>query len=629
MKKITVLKFMFLGIFLMYSNSFSQNNIPITTPIKWEGMDTLSKFYQFEQFKKMNKIDENKTLVKDTKNSVLDLITDPRVIYSSYFGGNGYDCSYGIAVDSKDNMYLVGYTGSTNLPVTKGCFQDSNKGNHDAFIAKFTPEGQPVWITYYGGSRTDVATGCVIDKEDNIYVVGKTTSSDFPLTSGSYKGGGDAFILKFTSTGERLWAIPYGSADYDYGQGIALMSDGGVVITGYTGGIDLPVTSEALYKERQGYSDLFIARFSKNGELIWGTYYGGYQYEVANCIATDKDDNIAVGGYNLIAENKPNKPIYPTTPDAFQRDTIQYKDAILLVLSKDCKLKYSTLYGGHAERLFMGDGDDMINGVTFDSDGNIYCCGYTSSYDFPTTANAYKPKYDSHDAFIFKFSNTYKRLWATYYGGSVKDGSDDIALSIYCNENNELWITGWTNSYDFPVIGTSLTNVVPPSRIGGNEILLLKMNYLSIPIYSGYFTYGFGYTIYSKKSQFFISGETTSARFPYTQNAFQNRIIPIEKTSYLIKLDLTITDIIESKNENIIVILTNTSKELLEIRASNNSFLINNVKIFDIYGRLINKIDNYINSSDLSININNYTTGIYLIQININNQFYNYKFIKE
>lgn len=614
---------------LLLNSSFDLHSQPITTPIKWEGLDTLSKFYQFEQFKKQHQspdITKEKSGIpfrKDGQDGLLDLITDPRVLYSSYFGGNGYDCSYGIAVDSKDNMILVGYSGSTNLPTTTGCFQKDKNSGHDAFIAKFTPDGQPIWITYYGGSATDVAKGCVIDKEDNIYVVGKTNSTDFPVTKGKFNGFDtpDAFILKFSPTGERIWSVLYGSSQYDTGEGIALMSDGGFVIAGYTNGTDLPVTDNALYKSLQGNADAFIARFNSDGDLVWGTYYGGYQNEITTCIATDKNDNIAVGGYHETVSDLAGNNIFPTTSDAFQRDTSEFKDGILLLLSGDCKLKYSTFYGGHAKTVGVGDGEDLIDGVTFDDDGKIYCCGYTSSYDFPVTQSAFKSKYDSHDAFILKFSKDYQREWATFYGG---DSGDELE-SISFDKNGYLWLTGWTMSRLFPVIGDSIQGIPNPAIVGA-QIILLKMNLNGKPVYSAYYGHGlcFGYSIFSKYEMFYFTGEINTFKFPYTENAFNKRIVPNGYTSYLAKIDLTHTDVDDGNQKSVFNLFPNPVKDKTKIEISD---LPCQIKIYSLLGILMKEF--LINdNNNLELDLSFLDNGIYLLQLQLKNKIYSNKLIK-
>lgn len=116
------------------------------------------------------------------------LIIDPPLVWSTYYGGTNYDGPRTILCDNvNNNVYVVGYTASTNLPV-----QDAGGGSYfqgtlfsgamqDGFIWKFTQGGVRLWATYYGGSDFEVNTDCVLDNFSNLYVTGTTWSSNFPV----------------------------------------------------------------------------------------------------------------------------------------------------------------------------------------------------------------------------------------------------------------------------------------------------------------------------------------------------------------------------------------------------------------------------------------------------------------
>src|SRR5262249_51744619 len=124
----------------------------------------------------------------------------PVLAYSTYFGGNQGDSIAAMAVDPAGNVYIVGTTTSTNLPV-RNPYQREKKGLRpipDVFVAKLNPTGSElVYSTYLGGEGTDYGLGIAIDADGNAYVTGYTTSSDFPTTPGAYQAapidGDDAF----------------------------------------------------------------------------------------------------------------------------------------------------------------------------------------------------------------------------------------------------------------------------------------------------------------------------------------------------------------------------------------------------------------------------------------------------
>jgi Beta-propeller repeat len=128
--------------------------------------------------------------------------TGSALVYSTYLGGSGQDTGYGIAADSSGNAYVTGLTPSTDFP-TMNPFQPKIGGSGDAFVAKINPVGSAfVYSTYLGGSSSDAGQGIAVDSSGNAYVMGTTSSRDFPTMNPlqpSNAGGGDAFVAKIAS----------------------------------------------------------------------------------------------------------------------------------------------------------------------------------------------------------------------------------------------------------------------------------------------------------------------------------------------------------------------------------------------------------------------------------------------
>ncbi|MEN3045327.1 MAG: SBBP repeat-containing protein, partial [Candidatus Hydrothermales bacterium] len=163
-----------------------------------------------------------------------NLVIDPQLLWATYYGGDEKESNPHVSVDNNNNVYVVGYTQSTNFPTYNPggneYFQGNNAGNKDAFILKFNSKGDIQWATYYGGSGNDEATSISIDSNNNVYVVGHTSSTDFPVYDpggGAYfqaknAGSIDTFILKFDQNGRRLWATYYGGRGKDYATCISI-----------------------------------------------------------------------------------------------------------------------------------------------------------------------------------------------------------------------------------------------------------------------------------------------------------------------------------------------------------------------------------------------------------------------
>lgn len=127
-----------------------------------------------------------------------------KILAATYFGGSKQERGvYGVLLDSRGNIVIGSATRSPDVPTTRGSYQPKYGGGQaDMYAAKLTPGMKRVlWCTYIGGSKTDWPRGgLALDREDNVYLVGGTDSSDFPVTQRAVQrklaGSADAFVVK-------------------------------------------------------------------------------------------------------------------------------------------------------------------------------------------------------------------------------------------------------------------------------------------------------------------------------------------------------------------------------------------------------------------------------------------------
>ena len=315
----------------------------------------------------------------------------PGLGYATYLGGGGNDYAHALAVDGSGNVWVAGRAWSTNFPVTADAWQKSHGGGHeDAFVAKFSPSGQLLYATYLGGGGNDYAHALAVDGSGNVWVAGQTESTNFP------------------------------------------------------------VTADAWQKERGGLGDAFVAKFSPSGALLYATYLGGGREDYADALAVDGSGDVWVAGVTRSTN-------FPVTADAWQKniESIHYADAFVARFSPSGELRYATyLGGGEAE---------YAHALAVDGSGNVWVAGVTYSDNFPVTADAWQKSYGGGvgDAFVAKFAPSGALRYATYLGGNEPDYAHALAV----DGSGDVWVAGRTFSTNFPVTADAWQK----SRDGGHE----------------------------------------------------------------------------------------------------------------------------------------------------------------
>jgi hypothetical protein len=235
------------------------------------------------------------------------------LVYSTYLGGTGGDSGSKIAVDAAGNASVIGGTTSSDFPTVNAVQPTFGGGANDSFVTKIdtTKSGLAslVYSTYLGGSGIDGdpswASGITVGAGGNVYVTGRTASSDFPITVNAAQstlgGAEDAYVTKLDTTQSGLASLVYstylgGSGD-DRGVAIAVDAAGNAYVIGATHSADFP-TANPLDAVLSGADDVFVAKLDASGSaLVFSTYLGGSGSDRGRGIALGPMDSLYIAGF--------------------------------------------------------------------------------------------------------------------------------------------------------------------------------------------------------------------------------------------------------------------------------------------------------------------------------------------
>lgn len=307
------------------------------------------------------------------------------LVFSTYFSGNSGDTISDIVVDSFGNSYITGEASSSYFPI-KNAYNATYGGNGDAFVAKFNASGSLIFSTYLGGSEYDYGTSITLDKNNNIFITGTTSSSNFPTKNTyntAYGGNGDVFVAKFNTTGYLEFSTLLGGSNFDQSTSIGVDASGNSYITGtiqnFSSNVsfdDFPMKN-AYNKTYGGSDESFVAKFSPNGTLDFSTYLGGSGDDYAMSIAVNPIGDCYVTGQT----SSRNFPVKNTFNKTFQG----YRDGFI------------TNYNSTGNLIFSSYIDKNATSIAIDKENNLYLTGYNIILPFnDSTFNI--------DVFVEKFS---------------------------------------------------------------------------------------------------------------------------------------------------------------------------------------------------------------------------------
>jgi len=372
-------------------------------------------------------------------------------VWAIKFGSNEDDRGQSITLDASGNMYLTGYfSGTVDFDPGAGVTNLSSSFGYEIFIIKLDASGNLIWAKKMGDDfGYDYGRGIAVDASGNVYTTGQFNgpAADFDPGAATFNlvsnnNSDDVFISKLDASGNFVWAVAFGSPDFDRGTSIGVDASGNVYTTGFfSTTADFDPGAGTTNLTSAGSSDAFISKLNSAGTFVWAKRIGGTSGDVSNDLALDASGNVHTIGY-----------FWGTVdfdPNAGTANLTAAGNADIFVSKLDAS-------GNYVWAKNMGSATfDNGNSIALDASGNVYTTGgFSGTADFdPGAGTSNLTSAGSADIFVSKLTSSGDFVTAVNMGGTSSEGGNQIVVDGSFN----IYITGdlqGTADFD-PGAGTS------------------------------------------------------------------------------------------------------------------------------------------------------------------------------
>ncbi len=331
----------------------------------------------------------------------LNLAFGQKVLWQKIYGGGLFDELRAVELTRTGTFISVGMIRSYDADgITK------NSADADVWIMKTDIYGNIIWQKNYGGKYNDEALDIAISPDGDYIVVGFTESSELS------HGKRDFLVMRIDPMGNLRWQKGYGGRGNDVAKTVLALKDGGCLVAGYTGSMDVDV------HKNYGGLDFWVIRLDKEGNILWERNYGGTHNETVNAILPASDGNFLLIG----------------STDSRDKDVLDFygkTDVFIIKIDPQGRKIWKKTYGGSSFEEPYGaavgkDGTYWISGTSFSKDHDI------------------KSKHGGGDLWLFQIDNNGKLLFSKTYGGSWDEGGNKVRFT----PEGKILIAGTTRSSD-------------------------------------------------------------------------------------------------------------------------------------------------------------------------------------
>lgn len=436
-------------------------------PIAWQWVNGTKKYVACEYVLDGNAV---RFIFPEGYDSCYAMVIDPLLIFSTYSGSTADNWGSTATPGEHGSLYSAGVTnhhlGGT-FPATSGAFQITTGGAYDVAILKYDSAGANLlYATYLGGVHGESPHSLIVDKNRNLWILGTTSSANFPTTAGAidnsfnggiglfnviaYENGSDIFITKLSSDGTELLASTYlGGSNNDglnpensplvrnYGDelrgDIIVDANGDVYISTVTSSTDFPGVNSFGLAYKGGVTDALIMHLNASlTEIYWSALLGGASADASHTIKLNAEGDLWVAGGT-------NSPGFPTTAGVYQPALAGGVDGWMTKLKADGSAIMTSSFTGTSQY-------NQVYFLDLDLDENVYVYGQTVGA-FPVTAGVYSNP--NSGQFLQKFDKDLTTLsFSTVFGAGR--GIPDISPTAFLvNDCNNIYMSGWGGSINF------------------------------------------------------------------------------------------------------------------------------------------------------------------------------------
>lgn len=314
------------------------------------------------------------------------------VVWTHQFGTSANDGGHGISIDGYGNVFVAGSS--------RGSFPgQTSSGGDDAFVRKVDASGNKMWTCQFGTVGND-SVCAVKDAGSDILMAGYVSGA---LPGQATFNGRDAFVRRYSGSGEELWTSQFGTLSNDTATAVAASPSGLIYLTGSTGGSLSGQTPS-------GGDDAFLRQWDSSGNELWTRLFGGAVSILARGLAVDQSGNALVAGY---------------TGGSVAGQSAADGGAVIR--------KYDDSGNTQWTRQFGTASDDFVSGIATDPPGNVLVVGYAAGA-FPGLISS-----GGRDVFIRKYGASGNHLWTRQFGSTA----NDVATGVATDSSGNSFIVGY------------------------------------------------------------------------------------------------------------------------------------------------------------------------------------------